>query len=940
MPDSMLHDTDLVFDPQALRVELTALFRAHDEQAAEARPEVLARLTELVAAAHADAQLRLNADGRGRACAARLSRFQDALIHLIFDYTVAHVYRPLNPTDTDRLSVVATGGYGRGLLSRGSDIDLLFLLDAKQTAWGESVVEYILYLLWDLRFKVGHATRTIDQCVKLALADMTIRTALLDARLIFGDANLFSAMTDRFQSDVVAGTSRAFIDAKLAERNDRHKRTGESRYKVEPNVKDGKGGLRDLHTLHWLARYIHGEQPGKEGAESRFFSVSEMTTFRHSEDFLWTVRCHLHFLTNRAEERLTFDLQPLLARRLGYKDRRGVKAVERFMRHYFLVAKDVGDLTAILCASLEVQQLTPSTSLAHMLNPMSWRTRRRIRMRTEFRVENGRLTVADARVFERDPANLIRFFRELETTQAFLHPDAARIIRASLRRIDESLRTDPEANRIFLDLLTSETDPESALRRMNEAGVLGRFVPEFGKVISMMQYNMYHHYTVDEHLLRTVGELSKIEHGRTSDALPLSTVIINQIQSRRALYVAAFLHDIAKGMNGDHSILGAAIARRLGPRLGLGAAETETVAWLIEQHLTMSNTAQSRDLSDPKTIRAFADIVQSPERLKLLLLLTVADIRAVGPGTWNGWKGQLLRTLYYETEPLVAGGHTVVAAGERTAAIQEDFRRALAVAAPRLSADAFAARAYPDYWLRTEPRRQVTHAQLLATMEDAGKTLVVDVQPDMFTAVTELTVLAPNHPRLLSLFAGACAAGGANIVGAHVSTTRDGTAIDSFLLQRAFDLDSDEMRRGERIGEVIGSFLKGEQWPARVLAKAPVPRSARTTFEVPPDVIIDNALSDQFTVIEASGLDRPGLLYDLTSAISDLNLDITSAHITTFGEKAVDVFYVTDLTNKKIISAARHGVIRDRLIAALAGQDGAGPAAAAATNTSAPGVAK
>ena len=907
------------FDGALVRSELTALVRAHGGHAADARAAILARLAALVAAAHMSAELQLQADGRGRDCAARLSRFQDDLIHLIYDYTVAHVYRPLNPADPDLISVVATGGYGRGLLSRGSDIDLLFLLPAKQTAWGESVIEYMLYLLWDLRFKVGHATRTIEQCVKLAHSDMTIRTALLDARLIFGDARLFEAMAKRFQSDVVAGSAKAFIEAKLAERDARHKRSGESRYKVEPNVKDGKGGLRDLHTLHWLAKYIHGETPGVEGAESLIFSQSEMSTYRHSENFLWTVRCNLHFLTGRAEERLTFDLQPRLAKRLGYHDRGGLKAVERFMRHYFLVAKDVGDLTAALCASLEMQQLKASPGFSQLLNPMSWRTRRRVRTRTEFRIENGRLTVPDAQVFQRDPVNLIRYFREVEETKAFVHPDAARLIRASLRLIDDKLRNDAEANRIFLELLTSESEPADALRRMNEAGVLGRFVPEFGKVVSMMQYNMYHHFTVDEHLVRTVGEMSAIEHRTDADALPLSTKLVMQIHNRRVLYVAAFLHDIAKGSDGDHSIVGAAIARKLCPRFGLTATETDTVAWLIEQHLTMSNTAQSRDLGDPKTIRAFADIVQSPERLRLLLLLTVADIRAVGPGTWNGWKGQLLRTLYYETEPLVAGGHTVAGARERERRAQDEFRQALAAAAPEVSADAFAARAYPDYWLRTETRKQVAHARLLAKTEAAGQTLAVDVEPDTFMAVTELTVLAPNHPRLLALFAGACAAAGANIVGAYVATTRDGTAIDTFLLQRAFELDDDEQRRGQRIGDMIGKLLKGEQWPARLLLKTPTPLAGAGSFEVPPDVVIDNALSDQFTVIEVSGLDRPGLLYDLTSAISDLNLDITSAHITTFGEKAVDVFYVTDLTNKKLTNGPRQNAVRERLLKALRG---------------------
>ena len=928
MTDTFALDaTSSPFDPAALRAELSAIFVRHDENAADARPDVLARLLALVQDARDSAERQLNNDGHGRACAATLSNFQDDLIELIFDYTVAHVYRPLNPADPDIISVVATGGYGRGLLSRGSDIDLLFLLPSKQTAWGESVVEYMLYMLWDLRFKVGHATRTVEQCIKLAQADMTIRTALLDARLIFGDARLFDIMMGRFQSEVVASSAKAFIDAKLGERAERHKRSGESRYKVEPNVKDGKGGLRDLHTLHWLAKYIHGESPGQDGAESRIFSASEMSTFRRSEDFLWTVRCHLHYLTGRPEERLSFDLQPQLAQRLGYRDRRGLKGVERFMRHYFLVAKDVGDLTAALCASLEMQQLKSSPGLAQLLNPMSWRTRRRVRTRTEFRIENGRLTVPDAAVFKRDPVNLIRYFRELEETKAFVHPDAARLIRTSLKLIDERLRTDPEANRIFVELLCSESDPAATLRRMNEAGVLGRFIPEFGKVVSMMQYNLYHHYTVDEHLVRTVAELTAIEHGASVEQLPLSAKLIKQIQGRRALYVAAFLHDIAKGGDRDHSIAGAEIALKLCPRFGLTPAETETVSWLVEQHLIMSNTAQSRDLGDAKTIRTFADIVQSPERLKLLLLLTVADIRAVGPGTWNGWKGQLLRTLYYQAEPLVAGGHAVTGVRDRANAAQDDFRKALAVAAPELDAGRFVARAYPDYWLRTAPAKQIDHALLLAQMDAAHTTLAVDVKPDTFKAVTELTVLAPNHPRLLALFAGACAAAGANIVGANIATTRDGTAIDTFLLQRAFDLDDDEKRRGDRIGEMIAKLLAGEQWPARLLSKSSVLANGAASFKVSPEVIIDNALSDQFTVIEISGLDRPGLLFDLTSTLSDLNLDITTAHITTFGEKAVDVFYVTDLTNKQIVSPTRQAAVRERLLLALAGPEPAGAAA-------------
>jgi len=906
------------FDQQALRVELTGIFRAHGDNAEAARPAVLERLKRLIKDAREAARRRLEIDGNGRRCAAGLSHFQDELIRLIYVYTTVHVARNDNPSDAEHMAIIATGGYGRGLLAPGSDIDLLFLLPYKQTPWGESVIEYMLMLLWDLGLKVGHATRTVDQSIKLSQADFTIRTAILDARLILGDAAIFDELMRRFAAEVQRGTHSAFIEAKLAERDQRHKRAGESRYLVEPNIKDGKGGLRDLHTLHWLAKDLEAAQPFS-GARAITFTPQEQSTFRKCEDFLWTVRCHLHFLAGRPEERLSFDRQPALAQRLGYKDRGGLRAVERFMKHYFLIAKEVGDLTTVLCSALEMQQLKRSPGLDALLDPLSWRTRRRIRRMTDFRIENGRLNVADPGAFRRDPLNLIRIFAYAEETGTFFHPGALRLIRQSLRLIDDKLRADREANRIFLELLTARSNPEATLRRMNEAGVLGRFIPEFGTVVSMMQFNMYHHYTVDEHLIRTVGVVSEIERGDAAKPHPLSDRLIKTLKQRRVLYVAAFLHDIAKGRPQDHSIEGARIARELCPRLGLSPVETDLVSWLVEHHLDMSTIAQSRDLSDPKTIRDFADVVQSAERLQLLLLLTVADIRAVGPGTFNGWKGQLLRTLFAETEPLVEGRHAEMGQAERVKAAQDAFRAAAAAELPAQTIEDFIARHYGDYWLRTETRKQLEHVRLVERASRNGLKFATSFTTDAFTAVTELTVLAPNHPRLLSLFAGACAAAGANIVGAAIATTRDGYALDTFLLQREFDQEEDERRRAARIGGTIEKLLKGEVRLATLMAKRREPKAGVRAFSVTPEVLIDNRLSDQFTVIEVVGLDRPGLLFELTSAISDLNLDITTAHVTTFGERAVDSFYVTDLTNKKIENPERQRSIRERLLKVLAG---------------------
>lgn len=904
------------FDPQELRIELTEIYRRHGDGDA-ARAEVLARLKKLVQDTRQDSWAHLQASRNGRDCAHGLAQFIDALVSLVYDYTTAHIYRATNPADAERMAIIATGGYGRDLLAPKSDIDLLFLLPYKQTPWGESVTEYILYMLWDLGFKVGHATRTIDQCIKLSKDDSTICTALLDMWLIHGDQNLFDDLYEAFRRDVVKGSARDFIEAKMQERDARHLRTGESRYLVEPNVKDGKGGLRDLHTLHWISTYLYGDSIEESSVNSGIFTHAEMATFRRCEEFLWTVRCFLHFITNQAEERLTFEYQPVLAEMLGYQDRGGLKAVERFMKHYFLVAKDVGDLTTILCTALEMQQLKSSPRIDKILNPLNWKMRRQIREKTDFRIDNDRLNVANPNVFKNDPVNLIRFFLHAETTDTFLHPDAIRLLRGSLHLIDDKLRDDETANKIFLELLANKDHPAAILRRMNEAGVLGRFVPEFGQVVAMMQFNMYHHYTVDEHLLRTVEMLTEVEDGGLGDEVPLSTKLISEIEHRRALYVAAFLHDIGKGRDEDHSILGAQIAARLCPRFGMTDEETEIIVWLIAEHLTMSQFAERRDISDPKTISDFAAIVETVERLDLLLLLTVADIRAVGPGVWTGWKGQLLRSLYHETK-------TYLQSGERKRDPHAERRAAKTKLRTKLSdwsqddIEAFISIHFPEYWLRTDLDRQLAHAKLHRRARQEGLRFAVDCTTDAFTEVTDLSIFALNHPRLLSLFAGSCAANDANIADAHIATTRDGFAIDTFHLEREFDSDDDELRRGARIGVTIENVLKGKLDLKELLAKQTKRQSKKIeAFSVAPKVVIDNDVSKQFTVIEIEGLDRPGLLYQLTTAISNLSLDINSAHITTYGEKAIDAFYVSDFTGGKIVREAKLEKIKTTLLNAL-----------------------
>src|SRR4051794_9718433 len=690
---SILRQREII-DRRALAEELARVV-AESRAPATERAVLLPPLKAALAGGRDEIRRRFEAGGPAARAVAEQGFLIDQLIRVIHDLAVETVYPLANPTEGEKMALVAVGGYGRGELAPYSDIDLLFLLPYKQTPHTEQVLEYLLYLLWDLGLKIGQSTRSVEECLRQAKSDLTIRTGLLEARYLWGEQALFNELKRRFDAEIVKGTAPQFVAGKLAERDARHQRVGDSRYQLEPNVKEGKGGLRDLHTLFWIAKYIYRIDDVAKLVDLGVLSAEESARFQRAQGFLWTVRCHLHYLAGRAEERLTFDMQREIGARMGYTDRHGLRGVERFMKHYFLVAKDVGDLTRIFCAVLETeQQRKPRISWLRWGTHDLWRRR----SLGGFTLEGQRLTIPSEDFFKTDPVGLIRLFHVAQLHDLDIHPRALREVTQSLRLIDAKLRQDPEANRLSLDILTSKKNPEIALRRMNEAGVFGKFVPDFGRVVAQMQYDMYHVYTVDEHTLFAIGILHQIETGKLKDELPVASSIMPAIASRRALYVATLLHDIAKGRGGDHSEIGEKIAMKLGPRLGLSYEETETVAWLVRWHLSMSNTAFKRDIGDPQTIQNFVDRVQSPERLKLLLVLTVADIRAVGPQVWNGWKAALLRELYYSAMDVMTGG---LAAGPRDTRIAEAQAAARALLREFSDEDfsVFARSGYPFYWL-------------------------------------------------------------------------------------------------------------------------------------------------------------------------------------------------------------------------------------------------
>ena len=803
------------------------------------------------------------------------------------------------------MAVLAVGGYGRGEMAPFSDVDLLFLTPDAADPLCEQVVEAVLYILWDLKLKVGHATRTVKDCLKLGAEDFTIRTALLESRFLCGDAALAARLERRLDAELFAGSERDFIEAKLAERDARHRKQGQ-RYMVEPNVKEGKGGLRDLQSLYWIAKYVHHVENAADLVGIGVFRPEEYQRFARAEAFLWAVRCHMHMLAGRAVEQLTFDLQVEVAERMGYADRAGRRAVEHFMQDYFLHATAVGDLTRIFLTALEADHSRGTPLLERIF-------RRTPKVKPGYEVLHGRLAIADDAAFLADKLNILRLFEEGLRTGLLIHPDAMRLVRANLHLIDDDMRRDREATRIFLDLLLKHGNPERALRRMNELGVLAAFIPEFAPVVAMMQFNMYHHYTVDEHTIQCISHLARIERGELGEELPVSSEIIEKGINRRVLYVALFCHDIGKGREEDHSVLGARLARKIAPRLGLRKAECETVEWLVRYHLLMSDMAQKRDIADPRTVRDFAKAVKTVERLDLLTVLTVCDIRGVGPGTWNNWKAALLRALYRQTRRALQDGMEALNRENRGTEAKKLLRKRLKdwdKAEIRRETQ----RHYPAYWQGLHVTAHEVFARLLRDIDETE--IRIDLHPDEDRDATRICFALADHPGIFSRLAGALALVGANVVDARTYTTKDGFATAVFWVQDA-DGSPYEADRLPRLERTIGKTLRGEVVPREAMKPRDRMKKREKAFRVPTSITFDNDGSDIYTIIEVDTRDRPGLLYDLTRVLADNNVYIASAVIATYGEQAVDSFYVKDMFGLKFHSEARQKALEKKLRQAI-----------------------
>ncbi len=862
-------------------------------------------------------QERFEAGGMSGLKAGRmLGRLTDGVIHSLYDVARTRRDGPDAPP-WESMAVLATGGYGRGVLAPFSDIDLLFVTTPTPSARTLEAVEFMLYFLWDLGLKVGHATRSIEQSIEAAAGDVTIRTALIDQRRLAGDADLAEAFRTRFLESCAETGAGSFITAKQAERDARHRRYGESPFLVEPNIKEARGGLRDLQTLYWMTRYVFGTQVmgelvGSESPGGGVLTEMEAKHARRSWDFLWTVRFHLHYVAGRAEDRLTFDLQPVVGARMGYTRHGRQDGVERFMRHYFLTAREITRITAVLEPAVVRAALGPPAIAAETDAAL---------VGQGFVLADGKLLCARGHGFEENPIAMLRILQVARDRGLELHPLAMRaLIRHERRAI--ALRGNMEAASIFLDLLCGQDGEHSRAQGarwmsiLNESGFLGRYMPDWARIVGQMQFDTYHVFTVDEHTIEALRVLNALERGELAEVAPIASGLVEDLQSRRALYSATLLHDIAKGRGGDHSELGAEVAIQVGPTIGLSTEETETVSWLVLHHLLLSQTAFKRDIDDPKTIMDLADTIQSPERLKLLLVLTVADMRAVSAKVWNGWKATLLRELYARVAEVLAGGLATTERDVRVARAKEALS-ALVPAGPDL--DLFLSLGYPGYWLSFDTETHARHARLIGDAEARGAPLTVDTQPLPARAVTEVTVYTADHAGLFSRIAGALAVAGASIVDARIHTLTNGNALDTFWIQDASGGAFDAPHRLARLHVLIDQALSG-----RLQLAEEIRRTSRSmmggrmrAIHVPPRVVIDNRASNTYTVLEVNGRDRPGLLHDVTAAISEQGLQIASAHVTTYGVRAVDVFYVKDVFGLKVDNERKLAALRASLLGAL-----------------------
>lgn len=776
------------------------------------------------------------------------------------------------------LSLVAVGGYGRGELHPASDVDILILLK-KTTPKAGPFVEAFVRFLWDMGLEIGHSVRSVKECVQEAKGDVTIVTNLMETRLLVGDASLFKKMR-KLTSPKKIWPSAKFFAAKRQEQQERHLRFDDTAYNLEPNIKEGPGGLRDIQMISWVTHRHFGTESLHELVEQGFLNEHEYRELVRGRELLWQIRCGLHHLAGRREERLLFDHQRALAKLFGYRDRQGALAVELFMKRYYRTIKELSVLNEILLQHFDEAILTRGRAKIVPIN-------------RRFQAHNGFLEVRNARVFERQPFALLELFHVMQ-----LHPelkgvraDTIRLVRTNLRRINLSFRRDLACRSLFMEIVRAPSGITHEFRRMARYGVLGRYLPAFGRVVGQMQHDLFHVYTVDQHSLFVLRNLRRFMLAKHQHELPLGSQIAQGVVKRERLYLAGLFHDIAKGRGGDHSVLGEADAEAFCKLHEMSDYDTRLIKWLVRYHLTMSDTAQRQDIFDPQVVRRFAEFVGDKEHLDNLYLLTVADMRGTSPKVWNAWRDRLLSTLYHSTlHELRVGVATPLDLEARVNDLRTDVMRRLTAKgiAPNVTEEHWA-RMDTDYFLRHDAESLSWHAEVI-TSTPASELPLVAVRYHPEAGGTQILSYTPDRDGLFVDLTAGIDRLNLSIWDARIHTTRFGFGLDTFVVLDHDGKPITEAAELARIQAAMRAQLLNPK-PGRDIHHAQLPRMLKH-FPIATRVLFSTAPNGQTTVMEVTAQDRPGLLYQVALALGVCKVRLVTAKIATFGERAEDIFYV------------------------------------------------
>jgi [protein-PII] uridylyltransferase len=838
----------------------------------------------------------------------------DFLLCRIFERTIDQCRQEFDGT-LPSCAIVAQGGYGRGELNPYSDIDLLFLYAPKIGAHLKAVTESVLYTLWDGGLEVGHAVRTVAESIRLASKDMKVKTSLLDARFLCGDRALAQEFQGAIEEYLIRRNGDRFVREKLQENKERHERYGGTVYLLEPEVKEGEGGLRDIHTALWIAKVRRRTTGLKELADKGILTQREASELDEARSFIWRVRNELHFSSGKHQDQLTFEAQEKIAPELGFTGEGKVKAVETFMRSYYMHASEVSRLSELVLNRV----LDPSWGEQAKTVPVGKEIAPGIRL------NKGTLFVADPSLITENPGNLIAIFHMAQKHHAGIDYQSREILRAHAGLMDDRVRRSGAANVPFFEILKYQDRVYESLREMHACGVLGAFIPEFGRLLCMALHDLYHIYTVDQHSLRLIRELERLKAGEFQDVFPLLTQLAREIEKIEVLYLGLLFHDIGKGLGGGHSEIGTQIARGVSRRMRLNVDDTAQLEFLVRYHLLFASTAFRRDLEDEKTVTDFATVMGNISNLKMLYLLTYCDMRSVGPDVWNNWKASLLEELYVKTLDVLEGQEKGESRVEdrrsRLRRIQGRLRRRLLRRHPRERLAHFFDSMPQRYFLSTPEDEIAAHFELMEQF--TAQTFLCTIRHYPENECSKIAICTRDRPGLFASITGVFAALGMDILSARIATRKDGLILDVFRISHGGRPEvMMEERKWSRLKETLEQVLSGRQDVACLVEKSGRPSLLqKRVSRVPTVVQIDNEASADFTVLEVYTQDRIGVLFTITHTLHQLGLSIHIAKISTNVDQVADVFYMTDKTGGKVQDKQRLERVREALLLALGPRD-------------------